>query len=101
MGNAIVKTLKQIVALPDARGKHPCECGYPEMRCLPDGVFHCPACRAEVLPTSAQVLAIESTPPGFLGGVAEETVTHIHANAAERRLQSAGKEAESQGRDSY
>ena len=48
----IVGTLKQIVALPRALGKHPCECGHPEMRRLPDGVFHCPACRAEVLPIS-------------------------------------------------
>jgi hypothetical protein len=48
----IVETLKQIVALPRALGKHPCECGHPEMRRLPDGVFHCPACRAEVLPVS-------------------------------------------------
>jgi ribosomal protein L37AE/L43A len=48
----IVETLKQIVALPEAPGKHPCECGHPEMRRLPDGVFHCPACRAEVLPAS-------------------------------------------------
>lgn len=50
--NTIVGTLKQIVALPRALGKHPCECGHPEMRRLPDGVFHCPACRAEVLPIS-------------------------------------------------
>jgi hypothetical protein len=48
----IVETLKQIVALPEALGKHSCECGHPEMRRLPDGVFHCPACRAEVLPIS-------------------------------------------------
>jgi len=48
----IVETLKQIVAFPEAFGKHPCECGHPEMRRLPDGVFHCPACRAEVLPVS-------------------------------------------------
>jgi hypothetical protein len=48
----IVGTLKQIVALPRALGKHPCECGHPEMRRLPDGVFHCPGCRAEVLPVS-------------------------------------------------
>jgi hypothetical protein len=48
----IVETLKQIVALSVALGKHPCECGHPEMRHLPDGVFHCPACRAEVLPIS-------------------------------------------------
>jgi hypothetical protein len=52
LDNAIVETLKQIVALPGAPGKHSCECGHPEMRRLPDGVFHCPACRAEVLPVS-------------------------------------------------
>jgi len=47
----IVGTLEQIVALPDAIGKHACECGHPEMRSLPDGTFHCPACRSEVVPT--------------------------------------------------
>ena len=49
---AILKTLKQIVVLPDALGKHACECGHPEMRHLPDGAFHCPACGSEVLPIS-------------------------------------------------
>ena len=44
--------LKRIVALPEALGEHPYECGHPEMRRLPDGVFHCPACRSEMLPTS-------------------------------------------------
>jgi len=43
-------TLEQIIALPGASGKHTCECGHPEMRRLPDGMFHCPACGAEVLP---------------------------------------------------
>ncbi len=47
---AIVSTLEQIAALPDASGKHACECGHPEMRHLPDGVFHCPACGLEVIP---------------------------------------------------
>jgi hypothetical protein len=50
--NTIVETLEQIVAIPEALGKHSCECGHPEMRRLPDGVSHCPACRAEVLPVS-------------------------------------------------
>jgi uncharacterized Zn finger protein (UPF0148 family) len=46
--------LLQIVALPDALGKHACEeCGHPEMRRLPDGTFHCPACGSEVLPIDA------------------------------------------------
>ena len=49
---AVLKTLEQIVALPDALGKHACECGHPEMRHLPDGAFHCPACGSEVLPIS-------------------------------------------------
>ena len=50
---AMLLTLEQIVALPDAVGKHACECGHPEMRLLPDGTFHCPSCGLEVLPTEA------------------------------------------------
>jgi ribosomal protein L37AE/L43A len=46
-------TLEQIVALPDAFGKHACECGHPEMRRLPDGVYRCPSCGSEVLPIEA------------------------------------------------
>ena len=46
--NTVVEMLKRIVALPTALGKHPCECGHPEMRRLPDGIFRCPVCRAEV-----------------------------------------------------
>lgn len=46
----VLETLRQIAALPDAAGRHACECGHPEMRLLPDGVFYCPACGAEVLP---------------------------------------------------
>jgi ribosomal protein L37AE/L43A len=50
---AVLRTLEQIVALPDALGEHACECGHPEMRRLPDGVFHCPACGSEVVPFEA------------------------------------------------
>jgi hypothetical protein len=50
LGTAMLLTLEQIIALPDALGKHACECGHPELRLLPHGVFHCPACGAEVLP---------------------------------------------------
>jgi hypothetical protein len=46
-------TLEEIVSLPDALGGHACECGHPEMRRLPDGVFHCPACGSEVIPLEA------------------------------------------------
>ena len=53
LGAATLLTLEQIIALPDALGKHACECGHPEMRGLPDGAFHCPACGAEVLPIEA------------------------------------------------
>ena len=49
----VLTTLEQIAALPDAIGNHACECGHPEMRRLPDGVFHCPACGAEVIPANA------------------------------------------------
>ena len=54
-GDVTVGTLKQIAALPDAIGKHACECGHPEMRSLPDGTFHCPACRSEVVPTGSSL----------------------------------------------
>ena len=47
----LVKTPRQTTELPDAIGWHPCEeCSHPEMRGLPDGVFHCPACGSEVVP---------------------------------------------------
>jgi ribosomal protein L37AE/L43A len=48
----VLKTLREISALPDAMGAHACECGHPEMRLLPDGVHRCPACGLEVLPIS-------------------------------------------------
>ncbi len=52
--DAIFRTLEQVAALPDALGAHPCEeCGHPEMRLLPDGVFHCPSCGSEILPLEA------------------------------------------------
>lgn len=47
----VLEIIKQIAALPDAVGGHACECGHPEMRLLPDGVFRCPACGSEVLPS--------------------------------------------------
>jgi ribosomal protein L37AE/L43A len=53
LGEAILRTLEQITALTDATGSHPCECGHPEMRRLPDGVYPCPACGSEVLPVGA------------------------------------------------
>lgn len=49
---SVLETLKEVVGLPDVLGLHACECGHPEMRRLPDGVFHCPACGSEVLPVT-------------------------------------------------
>jgi ribosomal protein L37AE/L43A len=63
---AVVRTLEQITSLPDALGNHACECGHPEMRRLPDEVFHCPACGAEVAPlvTGSTHTALVGNPLG-------------------------------------
>src|SRR5215217_1633917 len=54
LSGAMLATLRGISALPDALGRHICEeCGHPEMRRLPEGTFHCPACRSEVFPVDA------------------------------------------------
>ena len=48
MSYGFFDTLCQIGNLPEAAGGHPCECGHPEMRRLPDGVYRCPSCDSEV-----------------------------------------------------
>jgi hypothetical protein len=46
----MLQTLLEILSLPVGLGRHACEeCEHPEMRLLPGGVFHCPACRSEVV----------------------------------------------------
>jgi ribosomal protein L37AE/L43A len=60
IGTQVLKTLEQIVSLPDAMGSHACECGHPEMRRLADGVLWCPGCGSEVLPFSASEMRSES-----------------------------------------
>jgi len=60
----LLETLKQVAALPDALGSHPCECGPPEMRHLPDGAFYCPACGSEVLPLGAPAVDWKSDDRG-------------------------------------
>jgi ribosomal protein L37AE/L43A len=55
IGGAFLKALLQITGSPVALGNHACECGHPEMRRIPDGVYRCPACGSEVLPLSAGV----------------------------------------------
>ncbi len=42
LGGALLETLREIVALADTLGEHACDCGHPEMRRVPDGVFLCP-----------------------------------------------------------
>jgi hypothetical protein len=49
----MLETLRQTTVLPGAAGAHNCECGHPEMRRLPDGTRHRPACHSEVLPHDA------------------------------------------------
>ena len=68
VGSAL-ETLRGLVGLPDAVGAHACDCGHPEMRELPDGVFHCPACGSEVLPMEAtsgvERLGLDRIGPGW------------------------------------
>lgn len=52
LDGTMLTMLLQVIALPEALGSHACECGHPEMRWLPDGIFHCPACGSEVSPPS-------------------------------------------------
>ena len=55
VSGAMLDALRQITDLPDALGRHACEeCGHPEMRLLPDGTHHCPACGSEVVPLDAR-----------------------------------------------
>ena len=50
LSGALLETLRQITELPLVIGRHACECGHPEMRLLPDGVYWCPSCGSEVTP---------------------------------------------------
>ena len=52
LASPLLQTLQHISELPDALGHHACECGHPEMRRLPDGVYRCPGCGSEVVPIS-------------------------------------------------
>lgn len=58
----VYESLARIAALPDAVGTHACECGHPEMRLLPDGVFWCPSCGSEVLPIRDGLMFSEDRP---------------------------------------
>jgi hypothetical protein len=56
VSGATLEALRQITELPDAVGRHACECGHPEMRLLPDGTHHCPACGSEVGPPDVRAV---------------------------------------------
>jgi ribosomal protein L37AE/L43A len=78
LGSAL-ETLLDVVGLPDVLGAHACECGHPEMRELPGGVFHCPACGSEVLPCEAR----GSRPGGPAGSM--EGYTNFPAGGVQAR----------------
>jgi predicted RNA-binding Zn-ribbon protein involved in translation (DUF1610 family) len=48
----VLEILHQMITLPESLGVHACESAHPEMRRLPHGVFHCPACGSEILPAA-------------------------------------------------
>jgi ribosomal protein L37AE/L43A len=84
IGREVLKTLEQIVSLPDALGSHACECGHPEMRHLADGVMWCPGCGSEVLPFSASEvrselgLTSEAYRCGWAEGLLGYTQSFVH-----------------------
>jgi ribosomal protein L37AE/L43A len=86
----VLKTLEQIVSLPDAIGSHACECGHPEMRHLADGVLWCPGCGSEVLPFSASPMRSESGSTseayrcGWVEGLFGNTETLVHNDGLAR-----------------
>ncbi len=82
LGSAL-ETLREIVGLPDALGAHPCECGHPEMRRLPDRVYHCPACGSEVLPIES-TLDPQRTRLGSASVWSEVAVSHPGAHTSLR-----------------
>jgi DNA-directed RNA polymerase subunit RPC12/RpoP len=47
----VLEMVRQIAALPEVVGEHACDSGHPQMRLLSDGVYRCPACGSEVLPS--------------------------------------------------
>jgi ribosomal protein L37AE/L43A len=58
VSRTMLEVLQCIIALPDAEGSHACEeCDHPEMRHLPNGVFHCPGCGSELLSLNTSFVA--------------------------------------------
>ena len=71
VSGTMLEVLQCIVALPYSLGNHACEeCGHPEMRHLPGGVFHCPGCGSELL--SLKTSSVARKPVLDLGGHAQQ-----------------------------
>jgi hypothetical protein len=71
VSGTMLEVLQCIVALPYSLGNHAREeCGHPEMRHLPGGVFHCPGCASEVLTLNTSSVARK--PVLELGGHAQQ-----------------------------
>jgi hypothetical protein len=70
VSGSTLEALRQITELPDALGRHACECGHPEMRLLPDGTRHCPSCGSEVVPLDAQAILAEHSEAWWAGWMA-------------------------------
>src|SRR5918998_4688037 len=97
LSGPMLEELRRISALPDVSGSHACECGHPEMRRLPDGVFHCPACGSEVLPIKS-ILDPERTRLGSASARGEEAVPHPGADTSLRDYGERGEEMARQKR---
>jgi ribosomal protein L37AE/L43A len=83
----LLSTLWEIQTLPEALGSHRCEeCGHPEMRRLPDGVFHCSACGSEVVPAGgshpesgkSRVVVSEAYLSGWMDGLFGSEMSFVH-----------------------
>jgi ribosomal protein L37AE/L43A len=89
---SVLEALRQIIALPDALGRHACEeCGHPEMRRLPDGVSHCPGCGSEILPTisNCPTQAVGTNGGHRQGGVGIPEASPAPKKVSQRRVMQA------------
>ena len=86
----VLKTLEQIVSLPDAIASHACECCHPEMRHPTDGVLWCPGCGSEVLPLAASEMRLEPDSAskayrcGWAEGLLGSTQSFVHNDGLAR-----------------
>ena len=62
LAGPLLATLRGVTSHPDAVSRHACEGGHPEMRLLPEGVFRCPSCRAEILQVVVEEEGLDDLP---------------------------------------